>query len=72
MSAFFRISAVVVLLWVGAESARAEAPMGGIEGFYGGLLRPILVPAHALGLLALGLFIGQQDSRDRRAPRGSF
>jgi hydrogenase/urease accessory protein HupE len=72
MSAFFRISAVVILLSVGADSARAEAPIGGIEGFYGGLLRPILVPAHALGLLALGLFIGQQDSRDRRAPAAIF
>ena len=72
MSAFFRISAVVVLLWVGADSARAEAPMGGIEGFYGGLLHPILVPAHALGLLAFGLFIGQQDARYRRAPAAIF
>jgi urease accessory protein len=72
MSALLRILAVVVLSSVGADSARAEAPIGGIEEFYGGLLHPILVPAHALGLLALGLFIGQQDSRNRRAPAAIF
>jgi hydrogenase/urease accessory protein HupE len=72
MSALLRILAVVVLSSVGADSARAEAPIGGIEEFYGGLLHPILVPAHALGLLALGLFIGQQDSRTRSAPVAIF
>jgi len=72
MSAFFRISAVVILLSVGADTARAEASIGGIEGFYGGLLRPILVPAHALGLLALGLFMGQQDSPHRRGAAAIF
>jgi urease accessory protein len=71
MSAFLRVSAVV-LLSLGTDTARAEASLGGIEGFYGGLLGPILVPAHALGLLALGLFIGQQDSRTRRAPAAIF
>jgi len=71
MSAFLRVTAVV-LLSVGADTARAHSPIEGIDGFYGGLLHPILVPAHALGLLALGLFIGQQDSRHRRGAAAMF
>jgi urease accessory protein len=71
MSAFLRVTAVV-LLSVGADTARAHSPIEGIDGFYGGLLHPILVPAHALGLLALGLFIGQQDSRHRRGAAAIF
>jgi urease accessory protein len=71
MNAFLRVTAVV-LLSVGADTARAHSPIEGIDGFYGGLLHPILVPAHALGLLALGLFIGQQDARYRRAPAAIF
>jgi len=71
MSAFLRVTAVV-LLSVGADTAGAHSPIEGIDGFYGGLLHPILVPAHALGLLALGLFIGQQDSRHRRGAAAMF
>jgi len=71
MNAFLRVTAVV-LLSVGADTARAHSPIEGIDGFYGGLLHPILVPAHALGVLALGLFISQQDSRHRRAAAVMF
>src|SRR5262249_36505880 len=34
-----------------------------LQAFAEGLLNPILVPAHALALCGLGLFIGQQASR---------
>ena len=34
--------------------------MGGLAGFYRGLLHPVAVPAHLLGLLALALFHEQQ------------
>ena len=71
MSALLRVMAVV-LLSVGADTAVAHSPIEGIDGFYGGLLHPILVPAHALGILALGLFIGQQDSRHRRGAAAMF
>ena len=53
----------IVLLLAWTQSARAHAPIEGVGGFYGGLLHPVLVPAHALGLLALGLFIARQESR---------
>ena len=41
-------------------AARAHAPVPGLDGFPGGLLHPVLVPAHLLALIGLGLFIGQQ------------
>jgi urease accessory protein len=51
-------------LWLlSAETAFAHAPIEGVGGFLGGLLHPILVPAHALGLFALGVFIVQQRGR---------
>ncbi len=60
MSGFLR-ALVLVLAWT--QTARAHSPIVGVGGFYGGLLHPLLVPAHALSLLALGLFIGRQESR---------
>jgi urease accessory protein len=60
MSGFLR-ALVLIAAWT--QSAGAHAPIEGVGGFYGGLLHPILVPAHALGLLALGLFIARQESR---------
>lgn len=37
----------------------------GVGGFAGGLVHPLLVPAHLIALLVLGLFIGQQAPRHR-------
>jgi urease accessory protein len=34
-----------------------------LQGFAEGLFNPVLLPAHALALVALGLFIGQQPAR---------
>ena len=56
-------AALALLLLFNADAARAHAPVPGLEGFPGGLLHPLLVPAHLLALLGLGLFIGQQRSR---------
>jgi urease accessory protein len=58
-----RLAAFVVSFLAWADPAFAHAPIETVGGFYGGLLHPVLVPAHSLGLLALGLFIGQQDRR---------
>src|SRR5438094_7624365 len=44
-----------------ADVAVAHAPMG--EGVSGGLLHPYLVPAHAMSLVALGLFIGSRPEQ---------
>lgn len=52
-----------------ATPALAHPPPIGIGGFWGGLLHPLFVPAHALAVLALGLLIGQQMPQwDRKAP----
>src|SRR5262245_18355796 len=69
MSGLFRaVLAVAFLAW--ADPAFAHLPIGGVGGFYGGLLHPILVPPHALSVVALGLFIGRQ--RERRIASLSF
>ena len=47
-----------ILLLPGA--ALAHSPIPGIGGFYEGLLHPLLVPAHLLALVGLGLWLGQQ------------
>jgi len=47
-----------LLLLPGA--ALAHSPIPGIGGFYNGLLHPLLVPAHLLALVGLGLWLGQQ------------
>lgn len=39
--------------------ARAHSPMQGIGEFYGGILHPLLVPAHVLALTLLALWAGQ-------------
>lgn len=54
---------VLVAMVLAAHPASAHAPISGVGGFTGGLLHPILVPAHAMSLVALGLFIGQQHER---------
>ena len=46
--------------------AQAHDVVAGVGGFWGGLAHPLLVPAHALALVALGLAVGQA-SRHRAA-----
>lgn len=53
-------------LLVAAMPAHAHTVIDGVSGFPGGLLHPLLVPAHALLLLTLGLLVGQQSAVLRR------
>jgi len=46
--------------------AQAHTVIAGMSGFPGGLLHPLLVPAHALLLLTLGLVAGAQAWPQRR------
>lgn len=48
------------VLCCAAVPAWAHAPMQGIGEFYGGILHPLVVPAHALALVMLGLLAGQR------------
>lgn len=62
-----RFLALAVLLPI--HAATAHASFDGAGTFYGGVLHPLLVPAHALAILGTGLLVGQQASRWRwRAP----
>jgi len=45
----------------------AHSPIEGIDNFYNGLLHPVVVPAHLLLLIALGLFIGQRGVKDNQS-----
>ena len=47
-----------VLLSLSAGLAQAHTVIEGIGGFSGGLLHPLLVPAHVLALVALGCVTG--------------
>lgn len=54
------------------EAALAHSPFQGIGSFYNGLLHPVLVPAHLLLLIAIGLFLGQQGTKRIELILGTF
>ena len=54
-----------VLLLPSAKLAQAHAVIDGIGGFSGGLLHPLLIPAHGLALVALGCLCGALNVRAR-------
>ena len=57
-----------VVLWRCDPALAHGSPIAGVGGLYGGLIHPVLVPAHALALVALGLLISQQSQGKRLAP----
>src|SRR4051812_48862136 len=57
------IAMLVVLSTVVPAQAHNVA---GVGGFYGGVLHPLLVPAHALGIVVLGLLASQQAAAHGR------
>jgi urease accessory protein len=55
-------------IWLTAAGAAAAHPVyPGAGGFFGGVLHPLLVPVHLMAIVALGLLIGGQAPRWRRA-----
>lgn len=52
--------------------AEAHSPIKGVMPFYGGALHPFVVPAHILAMLAMGLFIGQQQATQKNARLMAF
>jgi hypothetical protein len=61
-----RAAALAVgLLSLSAGLAQAHTVIDGIGGFPGGLLHPLLVPAHALALIGLGCLTSTLDGRAR-------
>lgn len=60
-----RAGAVIAAL-IAAPPAQAHVVVEGVSGFPGGLLHPLLVPAHALLLVTVGLLAGAQARGQRR------
>ncbi|RLQ23071.1 hypothetical protein DWB85_03585 [Seongchinamella sediminis] len=60
------------LLLLAPGTVLAHSPMPGIGQFYGGLLHPLLVPAHLLPLVALGLLVGQRGLAAMRVAYSGF
>jgi urease accessory protein len=58
-----RLATLVATLALAATPALAHDVVPGVGGFTGGLLHPLLVPAHLLAVAAFGLFAGQQPRR---------
>ena len=51
---------LLVLSVLSSKGAIAHGAFKGIGNFYGGVLHPVVVPAHLLALIAAGLFVGRQ------------
>lgn len=52
--------------------AMAHGPVAGIGAFYSGLLHPLMVPAHLLALVMLGLLVGQAGMTAMRRGYAGF
>jgi urease accessory protein len=60
-----RAALAAAILPFAPDAARAHVVIEGVSGFSGGLLHPLLVPAHALTLIALGLLTSTFEARPR-------
>jgi hydrogenase/urease accessory protein HupE len=67
-----RLGLVWLLALVVPETSLAHSPIQGIGNFYNGLLHPVLLPAHLLLLIAVGLFLGQQGLKRVEPALGVF
>lgn len=67
-----RLVGVCVTGLIIPEVSLAHSPIQGIGNFYNGLLHPVLVPAHLLLLMAVGLLLGQQGSKAIHSVLGIF
>src|SRR5690606_4860057 len=55
-----RVAGALIAGLLLASRANAHSSFEGINDFYAGVLHPAVVPAHALAILSLGLFLGQR------------
>ncbi|BCH21195.1 HupE/UreJ family protein [Mesorhizobium sp. L-8-3] len=66
------LAPAVAILFASCGAATAHSPVKGIGASYNGLLHPLLVPAHLLALVAIGLLVGQHAPRQSRAALPAF
>ena len=62
MRPHFLFSLVLAFCWIHPRQALAHVPFAGLNELYNGLLHPVVVPAHLLLIIAVGLFLGKQKS----------
>lgn len=67
-----RFFLVLLVALVTPETSLAHSPIQGIGNFYNGLLHPVLVPAHLLLLISMGLFLGLQAVKRIELALGVF
>ncbi|GAB5375670.1 MAG: hypothetical protein AcusKO_21320 [Acuticoccus sp.] len=67
-----RLAAGCAFLLLVSESAAAHSPLPGVGAFYSAMLHPVVVPAHALLLFAVGLVCGQHAPRTSRLALPAF
>lgn len=67
-----RRAALLVLPALVPAKAWAHSQIQGMGEFSGGLIHPLLTPSHLLILLALGLWLGQQQPLRLRVPMAVF
>jgi urease accessory protein len=67
-----RAAFAAALLLLATAAAQAHTVIPGIGGFPGGLLHPLLVPAHTLTLIALGLLAGTFAARTQALLLAAF
>jgi urease accessory protein len=63
---------LTLALLLPVDAAMAHAPFEGAGSFYGGLLHPLFVPAHAIAVMGMGLLVGQQAPRWRWPAPASY
>jgi urease accessory protein len=63
---------LVACLLMLTSPAWAHAPIMGIGGVLGGALHALLIPEHGMSLVALGVFLGRQQTVARRQEALSF
>jgi urease accessory protein len=54
------------------QPLRAHTVIPGVSGFEGGLLHPLLVPAHAMSIIALALLLASRPAGERHAAFATF
>ena len=72
IGSLIRRIALAPLSLLAQSSAHAHGASAGMAGFGGGLIHPLITPAHLLLLLALGLWLGQQRPLTLRLPGLAF
>ncbi|MGV2986713.1 HupE/UreJ family protein [Vibrio sp. E150_011] len=58
------MKSLLVTLLLSPSVAMAHSPIEGFGEFYNGLLHPLFIPAHIVGLLAFGVWFGRQPKDD--------